>query len=164
MKIALALVFLTVAFLSTLRAVSAESTERLLWGMLASSLGLGLAVQLRGESYYGLLMVAVFVLTDLMLYLFFRSLRLMPAGRSRHVRRDRLFRTFFLWVSLCSIAGVAALTFNQSGSEIWATPEASGVTLLASRIWAGDWLLAALPVLGLVVLATGGFFLVRKER
>lgn len=164
MKMAIALALLTLAFLSTLRAVSAASTERLLWGLLASSLGLGLAVQLRGDGYYGLLMVAVFVLTDLMLYLFFRSLRLLPAGRSKHVRGDRLFRTFFLWVSLCSIAGAFALAFTQSGTEIWAAPDSSGMALLASRIWAGDWLLASLPVLGLVVLATGGFFLVRRER
>ena len=164
MKMLLALFLLGLAFLSTLRAVSAASTERLLWGLLASSIGLGLAVQLRGDGYYGLLMVAVFVLTDLMIYLFFRSLRLMPAGKSRHARGDRLFRAFFLWVSLCAIAGAAALAFTQNGAEIWAEPGASGMALLASRVWAGDWLLAALPVLGLVVLATGGFFLVRRER
>jgi hypothetical protein len=34
--------------------------------------------------------------------------------------------------------------------------------LLYGRIWEGDWLLVALPVLGLAVVVTGGFFLARR--
>jgi hypothetical protein len=162
-KPAFILLLLAVSFLSTLRAVSAATTERLLWGMLISSIGLGLAVQLQGDGYYGLLMVAVFVLTDLMIYLFFRSLRLMPERAARNARTDRLLRTFFLWISFCGIAGSAALAFTHSGVEVWNAPAASGTVLLADRVWAGDWLLVALPVLGLLVLVTGGFFLVRRE-
>lgn len=164
MKLVVILFLLALAFLSTLRAVTAATTERLLWGMLASSIGLGLAVQVRGDGYYGLLMVAVFVLTDLMIYLFFRSLRLMPDRPARNARADRLLRTFFLWISFCAIAGSAVLAFTQGSTEIWATPVASGMSLLSERVWAGDWLLAALPVLGLLVMVTGGFFLVRRER
>lgn len=164
MKLVVILFLLALAFLSTLRAVTAATTERLLWGMLASSIGLGLAVQVRGDGYYGLLMVAVFVLTDLMIYLFFRSLRLMPDRPARNARADRLLRTFFLWISFCAIAGSGVLAFTQGSTEIWATPVASGMYLLSERVWAGDWLLAALPVLGLLVMVTGGFFLVRRER
>ena len=163
MKQAVLLVLLALAFFSTLRAVTAATTERLLWGILASSIGLGIAVQLRGDGYYGLLMVAVFVLTDLMIYLFLRSLKLLPEKPARNARADRLLRTFFLWVSFCGIAGSIALAFTPSAVEIWNTPAASGMGLLAGRVWAGDWLLAALPILGLAILVTGGFFLVRRE-
>lgn len=164
MTILLALVFLSLAFFSTLRAVTAASTERLLWGMLASSIGLGLAVQLRGDGYYGLLMVAIFVMADIMIYLFFRSLRLMPERAARNVRGDRLLRIFFLWISLCGIAGTILLAFQDSADQIWGSPEATGMSLLAQRVWAQDWLLATLPILGLAILVTGGFFLVRRER
>ncbi len=164
MNLVVMLALLAVAFLSTLRAVTAASTERLLWGMLTASIGLGLAVQLRADGYYGLLMVAVFVLTDIMLYLFFRSLKLLPDRPAKNERSDRLLRTFFLWLSLCGVAAAVALAFTYSNNEIWSLPPAPGLGLLADRIWAGDWLLAILPVLGLAVLVTGGFFLVRREQ
>jgi len=163
MKIALIMAFLALAFFSTLRAVTASTIERLLWGMLVSSIGLGLAVQLRGDGFYGLLMVAIFMLTDMMIYLFFRSLKLLPENPARNARGDRLLRVFFLWVSFCSVAGIIGLAFTHSTMDIWITPASSGMGLLAERVWGSDWLLTALPVLGMVVLATGGFFLVKRE-
>jgi hypothetical protein len=164
MTAALILILLALAFFSTLRAVTAATIERLLWGMLASSIGLGLAVQLHGDGYYGLLMLAVFVLTDMMVYLFFRSLKLMPDNPARNARVDRFLRIFFLWVSFCGIAGIVGLVFTHSATEVWHVPASFGMGLLAERVWASDWLLVALPVLGMVVLVTGGFFLVRRER
>lgn len=158
------LAILTLAFFSTLRAVTAASTERMLWGMLVASIGLGLAVQIRGDGYYGLLTVAIFVLTDIMIYLFFRSLKLMPDRPAKNMRGDRLLRTFFLWLSFCGIAGILLLAFHQSAEPIWAAPAAKGMSLLAEKIWSEDWLLATLPILGLTVLVTGGFFLVRREQ
>jgi hypothetical protein len=164
MKAAVILALLALAFFSTLRAVTASTIERLLWGMLASSIGLGLAVQLHGDGYYGLVMLAVFVLTDMMIYLFFRSLKLMPENPARNARADRLLRIFFLWLSFCGIGGILGLALSHSAPEIWNVPPSVGMGLLAERVWASDWLLAALPVLGMVVLVTGGFFLVRRER
>ncbi len=164
MSVAVALALLILAFLSTLRAVTAASTERLLWGSLVSSICLGLAVQLRGGGYYGILMVAVFVITDLALYLFFRSLRLLPARNALNLLGDRVFRVFFLWLSLCAVTGILLLAFYPTPNEIWVAPSASAVGPLYARVWTDDWLLTALPVLGLVVLVTGGFFLVRRER
>jgi hypothetical protein len=161
--VALALAFLFIAFFATLRAVTAGTTERLLWGSLALSTCLGLAVQLRGGGYYGILMVAVFVVTDLMLYLFFRSLRLLPDRPPRYARGDRAYRVFFLWLSLCAMAGILLLAFAPVGADVWTAPAGSAIGLLYARVWAGDWLLAALPVLGLVALVTGGFFLVRRD-
>lgn len=163
MTVALALVLLVVAFFATLRAVTASNTERLLWGSLVASAALGLAVQLRGGSYYGILMVAVFVVTDLMLYLFFRSLRLLPNRVARNARGDRVYRVFFLWLSMCAVAGSLVLAFAPVGEEIWSAPAGSAIGQLYVRVWGGDWILAALPVLGLVALVTGGFFLVRRE-
>jgi len=163
MTVAAAVFLLAVAFIATLRAVTASSTERLLWGSLMASAGLGLAVQFRGGGYYGILMVAVFVVTDLMLYLFFRSLRLLPSQPARHARGDRVYRIFFLWLSFCVMAGILLLAFAPTAREIWQAPVGNAIDLLYSRVWAGDWILAALPVLGLVALVTGGFFLVRRE-
>ena len=164
MSMIVALVLLLISFLSVVRAVTASSTERLLWGLLISSTGLGLAVQLYGGGYYGMLMVAVFLVTDLMVYLFFRSLKLLPAREAKHPRGDRAFRVFFLWLSLCAMGVVLLLSFYMPDPDgVWtATP--SPIAPLYARVWAGDWLLTALPVLGLVVLVTGGFFLVRKEQ
>lgn len=163
MTVLFGLILLVFAFLATLRAVTASSTERLLWGSLVSSACLGLAVQLRGEDYYGILMVAVFVVTDLMLYLFFRSLRLLPDRPPRKARGDRAYRVFFLWLSFCVMAGILLLAFAPVGDGLWSAPAGTAIGLLYSRVWAGDWILAALPVLGLVALVTGGFFLVRRE-
>lgn len=163
MTVAIGLALLGLAFFATLGAVTASSTERLLWGSLMSSACLGLAVQLRGGGYYGILMVAVFVVTDLMLYLFFRSLRLLPDRPARHARGDRAYRVFFLWLSFCVMAGILLLAFAPTGDAIWSAPPAAAIELLYARVWAGDWILAALPVLGLVALVTGGFFLVRRE-
>lgn len=163
MIIAIALVLLITAFVSTLRAVTAASTERLLWGSLISSVCLGLAVQLRAGEYYGILMVAVFVVTDLMLYLFFRSLSLMPQSEPRHQRGDRIFRIFFFWLSLCAVAGIILVSFVPMNESVWVLPSVSAIAPLYSRVWSDDWLLTFLPVLGLVVLVAGGFFLVRRE-
>jgi hypothetical protein len=163
MTFALSLLLLAVAFLATLRAVTATSTERLLWGSLGASAGLGLAVEVRGGGYYGILMVAVFVVTDLVLYLFFRSLRLLPERPARQARADRAYRVFFLWISFCALAGILLLAFAPIGADTWAAPGSSAISLLYERVWAGDWILIALPVLGLVALVTGGFFLVRRE-
>lgn len=160
----LALAMLSVAFVATLLAVTSRSTERLLWGSILSSVGLGLAVQLRGGSYYGLLMVAVFVITDLVLYLFFRSQKLLPAQGARHEKGDKLFRVFFLWLALCAVAGTVAIVFSPAAGELWREGGGTGLALLHERVWAADWLLLILPVLALVVIVTGGFFLVRKEQ
>lgn len=164
MKLVVVIFLLALAFFSSLRALTAASTERLLWGMLSTSIGLGLAVQIRGDGYYGLLMVAIFVLTDILIYLFFRSLKLMPSVLPRNARGDRFFRIFFLWLSFCGIAGTIGLAFMESAEQIWMVPASSGMGLLAERVWAQDWLLATLPLVGLTVLVTGGFFLVRSER
>jgi hypothetical protein len=156
MTIAISVVLLVVAFLAGLRAATASSTERLLWGSLALSMCLGLAVELRCEGYYGIQMVAVFVVTDLMLYLFFRSLKLLPDRPARNAQSDRAYRVFFLWLSLCAIGGVLMLAFAPVSDSVWASPA-------SNEIWSGDWLLAALPGLGLVILVTGGFFLVKRD-
>ena len=163
MTILISTLLLALAFLSAIRAATASSTERLLWGSLALSICLGFAVELRGQGYYGIQMVAVFVVTDLMVYLFFRSLKLLPDRPARQARGDRAYRLFFLWLSFCAISGVLPLAFAPVSESVWSSPAVSEIGLLYSRLWSGDWLLAALPVLGLVILVTGGFFLVRRE-
>ena len=61
------------------------------------------------------------------------------------------------------MTGSGALKLSSGVDGILAGPSANAVGQLYSRLWGGDWLLAALPVLGLIVLVAGGFFLVRGE-
>ena len=98
---------LLLALVASVLAISSESTERLLWGGALASLGLGAAVELACGGYYGFLMIAVFLMSDLAIYLFFRTQRLLPAQPPPSARNDRLFRLFFLWLALCAVAGSA---------------------------------------------------------
>ena len=159
----LSFLLLLLAFGAGLRAVTANTTERLLWGMLALSICLGIGVQARGGGYYGIMMVAVFLVTDLMVYLFFRSLRLLPSSVPAMAGGDRAYRIFFLWLSLCAVVGVFVFAFVPSSPEVWMSSNSSTIELLHRRVWGGDWLLIALPFAGLATIVTGGFFLVRRD-
>jgi hypothetical protein len=152
------------ALVAAFMAASARSTERLLWGSLLCSIFLGLAVEAAGHGYYGIMMIAVFLVTDLVIYLFFRTQALLPARASSNRRTDRLFRIFFLWLAFCGIAGAGLAIFNPYSSMPWSGGGNRGVALLHERLWSDNWLFILIPLISLVVLVVGGFFLVRRER
>lgn len=156
--------FLSVAFLFALLACTARSTERLLWGTVLCSLGLGVAAQISGGGYYGLVMLAAFLATDLVIYMYFRTQGLLPARPPKNVRADRIFRVVFLWLALTAVAGGAMLIFQPEMSLPAKLAEVPGMALLHERVWADDWLLILVPSLTIIGLMAGGFFLVRKER
>lgn len=155
--------FLAVALLFALLAATSRSNERILWGTVLCSLGLGCAAQVSGGGYYGLLMLAVFLVTDLVIYLYFRTQNLLPARPAKNPRSDRLFRIVFLWLGATAVAGVGWLISDPDSGLPPRPDTVPGMSLLHERIWTGDWLLILIPTLALLALITGGFFLVRKE-
>ena len=156
--------FLLLAFLFALLACTARTTERLLWGAVICSLGLGLAAQVAGGGYYGLMMLAVFLATDLVIYLYFRTQSLLPERLPKNRRADRVYRIFFLWLALCAVAGSVLLAIGPEMNLPSSLADGPGLSLLHGRIWGGDWLLILVPLLSIVGLVVGSFFLVRKER
>lgn len=155
---------LGLALIAALLAITSDSTERLLWGSILCSIGLGAAVELVSGGYYGVLIIAVFLSADIAVYLYFRTQELLPARAARNRRADWFYRLFFLWVALCAVVA-GGLAILEHGENMQASGnQASGLALLHERIWSTDWLLALIPILFLVVIATGGFFLARKER
>jgi hypothetical protein len=145
-------------------AITSDSTERLLWGSILCSAGLGAAVEFISGGYYGILIIAVFLATDFVVYLYFRTQELLPSRPARNRRADWLYRLFFLWLSFCSVvAGGLAIMDLGEGMPARAN-SGSSLALLHERIWSSDWLLALIPLLFLLVIVTGGFFLVRRER
>lgn len=158
-----AVFFLFLALLAGLVACTARFTERLLWGAVLCSVCLGLAVQFGYGGYYGVITLGSFLISDLVIYLYLRTQNLVPAQPSRNARVDRLYRIFFLWLGLCAVGGGAAVLFSAEPDTLM-RGEAPGMAILHERIWGPDWILVAVPILSLLILVVGGFFLVRRER
>lgn len=154
---------LALGLVSAIMAITSDSTERLLWGSILCSIGLGAAVEFVSGGYYGILIIAVFLAADIVVYLYFRTQELLPARPARNRRADWLYRLFFLWLSFCSVVagGLAIMDYGDMPARASAGPS---LALLHERIWSSDWLLAVIPLLFLLVIVTGGFFLVRRER
>lgn len=155
--------FLLVALLAGVLACSASFTERLLWGSAICSCALSFAVQFSYGGYYGLVMLGSFLVADLVIYLYFRTQNLLPARPPRNLRTDRLYRVFFVWLAFCGVVGSGFALFSLEPG-LPTRGEGTGLALLHERIWGPDWILVAIPIFCLLVLVTGGFFLVRKER
>lgn len=155
---------LALALISAIMAITADSTERLLWGSILCSIGLGAAVEFMSGGYFGILMIAVFLSADFAIYLYFRTQELLPARPARNRRADWLYRLFFLWLGLCSVVTGALAILELEDLMPPGVAPAPSLALLHERIWTSDWLLAVIPLLFLIVIVTGGFFLVRRER
>lgn len=152
------------ALFAAFMACASRSAERLLWGAMLCSLGLGFAVQVSGGSYYGLLMLAAFLVTDFVVYLYFRTQNIAPSLSPKNIRLDRMARVFFFWIAACAVVGGGIFLFQAEPSLPMRSENGHSLELLHTRIWAADWLLVFIPVLTLVGMVIGGFFLVRKER
>lgn len=159
----LILALLGLAFVTGLVAVTGSSTERLLWGSVLSSVGLGGAVELFRGGYYGILIIAVFLVSDLVLYLFFRTQKLLPSRPPHNARTDLFYRVFFVWLAGCGFVAGAVALFAGLG-ETGVEDVQSGLTLLHERAWGVDWLFILCLAMMLVGVVAGGFFLVRRDR
>lgn len=152
------------ALVGALLAGTSRSSERLLWGAVISSVGLASAVLVGGGGYYGVVMLAAFLVTDLVVYLSFRNLSLVPARPPENPRADRGYRIFFLWVALVAIGGGVGALFQLDLLPPAEPDRAVALALLHDRVWAADGLLFAIPVFCVLMLVMGGFFLVRRDR
>mgnify|MGYP003348816431 CR=1 FL=1 len=94
------------------------------------------------HEHYGILMAAVFLVTDLMIYLFFRSLRLLPSRALVNLGRDRFYRIFFLWLAFCAMVAVLIRTMQKS--------QQPGRSVAMLSFLSGGFLL--LTILGLMML------------
>jgi hypothetical protein len=161
---ALSVIILFLAFVAAILAVTSENAERLLWGSVLCSMGLGLAVELLSGGYYGILVTSVFLAVDTIIYLYFRTQNLIPARETKNPRANFVFQVFFVWIFLCVIAlgGLGLVEFGALFSD--SPGDGWGMHLLYEKIWGADWLLILIPILTLLGMVTGGFFLVRKER
>jgi hypothetical protein len=155
--------FLLVALFFAFLACMARTTEAFLWGAALCSLGLGVAVQISGGGYYGLVMLGAFLVTDLVIYLYFRTQGMLPATAPKNPRVDRVFRVVFLWLALTAIGGGAFVVFQPGTALPGASAPGQALALLHEKIWAADWLLILIPTLAIVAFVAGGFFLVRKD-
>ncbi|MGZ3696363.1 MAG: hypothetical protein ACXVBL_18945 [Bdellovibrionota bacterium] len=155
---------LGLGLLSAIMAITSDSTERLLWGSVLCSIGLGAAVEFVSGGYYGILIIAVFLAADLVVYLYFRTQELLPARPARNRRADWLYRLFFLWLAFCSVVAGGLAIMDLGDSMPVNSAAAPSLALLHERIWSADWLLALIPILFLLVIVTGGFFMVRRDR
>lgn len=155
---------LGIALIAAILAVTSDATERLLWGSILCSAGLGAAIEFTSGGYYGLLATGVFLAADIVVYLYFRTQNLLPARSARNPRADWIYRLFFVWLSFCSVVAGALVVMDSGDSVPAAAGGPAALALLHERIWSADWLLALIPLLFLVVFVTGGFFLVRRER
>lgn len=156
--------FVLLAVAASVMAGSSRSTERLLWGSVLCSVGLATAVELSQGGYYGVVMLSAFLVTDLVLYLGFRTLNLLPARTAANPRADRLYRIFFFWIALCVAAGGVLALLQNDGWLPPADSSSPGLNILHERIWTTDWIFLGIPAFSMLVVVIGGFYLVRKER
>jgi hypothetical protein len=156
-------IFLLLAALAGLVACTSRYTERLLWGGALCSVCLALAVEFGYGGYYGLLMLGTFLISDVAIYLYFRTQGLESIKPSRNLRADRIYRIFFLWLAFCALAGGGVALFTVEPGLPERGDALPGMSLLHDRIWGPDWILVLIPILTLLVVVVGGFFLVRRE-
>lgn len=157
-------VLIFVSLISTLVAAATRETEKLLWGTILCSLGLGLSILISGGGYFGVLVISVFLLTDLLLYLYFRSLYVHPKKKLINKAADRMNRIFMLWMGLCGFI-IAAISMHEFiENNPFSGDRLRPVALLHQRIWGEDWYILSLATMIIGLVAFGGFFLVRREK
>lgn len=160
----LSIVFLLLAFFSSLFVVAGRSSEVMLLGAIFCSIGLSAAVQFVGGGYYGVLMLAVLLATDTMLFFYFRSSVSAPARSGKIKSQERIYRVFLLWLSLgAAVLGVYSFIENVSLFDAKARGVVS-FNLFHEKLWTNDWLLISTLIIALCLVVTGGFYLVRREK
>lgn len=156
--------FLLAGLFGAASACTSSTSKRFLWGMLMASFGLGLAVEVALEGYVGILVISVFLVTDVILYLYFRTHALLPAARVERSKADLIYRVSILWVILSSVAAGGLWIFSSDRARTTADAPALRMAALNEKVWGNDWLLIGVALFSISVMASGGFFLVRKEK
>lgn len=151
-----------IALFSSLYAVTARSAERLLWGLLLCSLALALSVEAAATEYYGVLMAVVFLISDLVLFMYLRTRSLLPKKPPQNPKAEKLFRFIVLWGTIVLISA-AAIGLFYSGPIFTSGSSAGSLALIHDRIWNNDWLLVVIAVFSLITVVVGGFLLVRED-
>lgn len=150
------------ALVSAFAACTATNAKKVLWGSLATTIGIGLSVELALKGYLGMLVISVFLVADVVLYLFLRTQQLLPNEEVGTRRTDIVYRVSMLWVVLCSCVAGAYWIFSQEFRSFPAPDSAVRISALYEKLWGSDWILILAILFSLTVLVTGGFFLVRK--
>lgn len=163
MRDAATLLFLLTALAGAVAAGSASTTKRLLWGMIVATFGLGFAVETALEGYIGVLVISVFLVSDVVLYLFFRTQQLVPNPAGEKSRADLIYRISMLWMMLMASAAGSCWIFAADRSGAGESLAGPRMAALHEKIWGNDWLLIGALIFSISILAAGGFFLVRKE-
>lgn len=157
-------VFFAIAALAALSACTTQKTERLLLGSLVLSMGFACGAGVMGSGFYGFLFLSAFLVTDILVYLFSRTQELAPSSTPKNTRVERLYRAFFLSLSLGVVLVAGFVLFSVELDQSIFQVEHSGTAfgVLEGRSWEQDWLVLSVPLLTILSFVVGGFFLVRK--
>lgn len=166
MKILFLLLALSLAFVGSIVAATSKGAERFLWGSLFLSVGLGLAVTLAGASYLGALTVLAFLASDLIIYLFYNSLDLREETSIENKKAERFFKIFLIWaLSYIAVLGVIKIFAVEDTITLYPMSDSfKGIQQLQEIIWDHGWVIVLIAMLSMIVMAVGGFMLVRKEK
>jgi hypothetical protein len=157
------LFFLITAACGALAACTAATAKRLLWGLIIASFGLGISIEVALEGYLGVLVVSVFLVTDVVLYLFLRTQEFFPLMEMKLSKFNMVYRISVLWAALASaIAGSIWIYSTERTINVSGFSE-SRMSALYEKIWGADWIIMASILFSIALLVVGGFFLVRKE-
>lgn len=154
--------FLALASVSAVAACTAKNAKRVLWGLLTTTIGIGIAVELAIKGYLGVLVLSVFLVTDVVLYLFLRTQVLVPSDMPDSGKTDVFYRVSMLWVVFCSCLAGAFGIFSTEFHEFSTFDSSLRMAALYDKLWGNDWILILAMLLSLSVLVVGGFFLIRK--
>lgn len=154
--------FLVLASLSAVAACTAVSARRVLWGQLLATIAIGIAVEIAIKGYLGVLVLSVFLVTDVVVYLFLRTQTLVPKEPVQSAKTDTVYRSTMFWVILCACAA-GAYAFFSTEFEPFSTYDSSlRLAALYDKLWGSDWLLVVALLFSLAAFVAGGFLLVRK--
>ena len=166
MTIILLIAGLLLAFIGAIVAATSKGAEKFLWGSLILSIGLGFAVCLAGAGYLGVLIVSAFLACDLIIYLFYNSIDLQTEKIPENKKTERFFKTFLIWV-LSYLAFLCVVKIWELDEKISLFPLSesfNGIQLLQGAIWQHNWVIVLIAMLSMIVMAIGGFMLVRKDK
>lgn len=141
-----------------------REVERLLWGSIFCSLGLGFAVIFAGGSYFGVLMSIIFLTVDLLFYFYLRSIFISQLQVKSSFRRTKVSNIFVLWLAICLLILVVIAIQKLFIAASEGLSLVSSISELENKAWGNDFILLFICFFILISISVGGFFLVRGNR